>query len=46
VPTSVAVAYWPGNPLLNPAVLVFLRFVVPWQWTVTRAVVGVAVVMR
>jgi hypothetical protein len=35
-----------GNPLLNPAVLVFLCFVVPWQWTVTRAAVGVAVVVR
>ncbi|BBZ44802.1 hypothetical protein MPRM_20830 [Mycobacterium parmense] len=40
-----AVAYWLGNPLLNPAVLVFLLFVAPWQWTVTRAVVGLAVVL-
>jgi uncharacterized protein len=34
-----------GNPLLNPAVLVFLFFVAPWQWTVTRAVVGIATVI-
>jgi hypothetical protein len=27
VPTSVAVAYWLGNPLLNPAVLAFPCFV-------------------
>lgn len=40
-----AVAYWLGNPLLNPAVLVFLLFVTPWQWTLTRIVVGVAAVL-
>ncbi len=40
-----AVAYWLGNPLLNPAVLVFLLFVAPWQWTVTRLLVGVAAVL-
>lgn len=38
VPTAGVVAYWLGNPLLNPAVLVFLLFVAPWQWTVTRLV--------
>jgi uncharacterized membrane protein YraQ (UPF0718 family) len=45
VPTAAAVAYWLGNPLLNPAVLVFLAFVAPWPWTVTRLVVGVLVVV-
>jgi uncharacterized membrane protein YraQ (UPF0718 family) len=45
VPTAVAVAYWLGSPLLNPAVLAFLFFVAPWQWTVTRAVVGLVVVV-
>jgi hypothetical protein len=39
-PTAPAVAYWLGNPLLNPAVVVFLLFVAPWQWTVTRLVVA------
>jgi hypothetical protein len=29
VSTSAALAYWLGNPLLNPAVLVFLLFVHP-----------------
>ncbi len=42
---AAAVAYWLGNPLLNPAVLVFLALVAPWQWTVTRAVIGVIVVV-
>jgi uncharacterized membrane protein YraQ (UPF0718 family) len=36
------VAYWLGNPLLNPAVLVFLFLVAPWEWGVTRLLVGVA----
>ncbi|KUI37981.1 permease [Mycobacterium sp. IS-1590] len=42
---AAAVAYWLGNPLLNPAVLVFLVCVAPWQWTATRLVVGVGVVV-
>ncbi|WP_244275446.1 permease [Mycobacterium europaeum] len=42
---AAAVAYWLANPLLNPAVLVFLFFVAPWQWTLTRMVVGVATVL-
>jgi uncharacterized protein len=42
---AAAIAYWLGNPLLNPAVLVFLFFVAPWQWTLTRLVVGVAAVL-
>ncbi|BCI51174.1 hypothetical protein NIIDNTM18_04520 [Mycolicibacterium litorale] len=45
VTRAAAVAYWLGNPLLNPAVLVFLLFVAPWQWTVTRLAVGVAAVV-
>jgi len=45
VPTAGVVAYWLGNPLLNPAVLVFLALVAPWQWVVTRLVVGLVVVV-
>jgi hypothetical protein len=45
VSTAAALAYWLGNPLLNPAVLVFLVFVAPWQWTATRLVVGVLIVV-
>src|SRR3954452_17236229 len=45
VSTAAALAYWLGNPLLNPAVLLFLAFVAPWQWTLTRVVVGVLVVV-
>ena len=43
--TSASVAYWLGNPLLNPAVLVFLAILAPWQWTVTRLLVGAVVVI-
>jgi uncharacterized membrane protein YraQ (UPF0718 family) len=39
------VAYWLANPLLNPAVIAFLAFVAPWQWAVTRVVVGGVVVV-
>lgn len=42
---AAAVAYWLGNPVLNPAVLVFLALVAPWQWTATRLVVGIATVI-
>jgi uncharacterized membrane protein YraQ (UPF0718 family) len=43
-PTSAVLAYWIGNPMLNPAVLVFLALVAPWQWVVTRIVVGALLV--
>lgn len=43
--TSGAVAYWLANPLLNPAVLLFLAFLAPWQWTATRIVAGLAITL-
>ncbi|MBC3192813.1 permease [Pseudonocardia sp. C8] len=45
VSTAAAIAYWLGNPLLNPAVLVFLVLVAPWEWTATRLVVGLLIVV-
>jgi uncharacterized membrane protein YraQ (UPF0718 family) len=45
VSPAAALAYWLGNPLLNPAVIVFLALVAPWQWTVTRIAVGALVVV-
>jgi uncharacterized protein len=44
VPTSTALAYWLGNPVLNPAVLAFLALVAPWQWAAARIVGGVLLV--
>lgn len=43
--TTASLAYWLGNPLLNPAVLVFLFLVAPWQFGVVRIIVGAAVVV-
>ncbi|MDT7804861.1 MAG: uncharacterized protein QOI78_8294 [Actinomycetota bacterium] len=40
-----AVAYWLGNPVLNPAVLVFLVLVGPWQWAASRLLAGIALVL-
>ena len=40
-----ALAYWLGNPLLNPAVLAFLALVLPWQFMVTRLVVGIGLAL-
>jgi uncharacterized protein len=42
---SAAATFWLANPVLNPAVLVFLALVGPWQWPVTRLVVGVVLVL-
>jgi len=41
---SGTVAFWLGNPALNPVVLVFCLAVLPWPWSVLRLASGVAVV--
>ncbi len=41
---GATLAYWLGNTLLNPAVLVFMGLVLGWQWTALRLAVGVIVV--
>lgn len=43
VSSSAALAYWVGNPLLNPAVIVFLALVLPWQFAATRLFVGLLI---
>ena len=45
LPRPAALAHWLGNPLLNPAVLVFLFLVAPWQWGLTRLLVGLLLVI-
>lgn len=45
VPLPSVVAYWLGNPVLNPAVIVFLALVGPWEWAATRLVVGLGLVL-
>jgi hypothetical protein len=39
-----ALVYWLANPVLNPAALVFIGFVLGWQWAALRLVVGIALV--
>jgi uncharacterized membrane protein YraQ (UPF0718 family) len=42
---GASVAFWLGNPALNPAVLAFSFFVLGWQWTVLRAAAGVLLIL-
>lgn len=37
-------AYWLGNPILNPATMIFMGFVLGWQWVALRIVIGVVLV--
>ncbi|SPB13383.1 membrane protein [Caballeronia novacaledonica] len=41
---GAAVAFWLGNTVLNPAALVFMGFVLGWQWTGLRLALGVLMV--
>lgn len=45
VPTGAALAWWLGNPVLNPAVLAFLALVLPWPYAATRLAVGLLLVV-
>lgn len=40
-----ALAFWMGNPLLNPATLVFMGFVLGWHFAFIRLVAGVLTVL-
>jgi uncharacterized membrane protein YraQ (UPF0718 family) len=40
-----ALAFWMGNPLLNPATLVFMGFVLGWQFALIRLAAGLATVL-
>jgi uncharacterized membrane protein YraQ (UPF0718 family) len=39
-----ALAFWLGNSVLNPATLVFMGFVLGWNWAALRLVLGVLMV--
>lgn len=41
---GAAIAFWLGNTVLNPATLVFMGFVLGWQWVGLRVVLGVLMV--
>jgi len=40
-----ALAFWMGNPLLNPATLVFMGFVLGWHFAAIRLVAGLVTVL-
>ncbi|MET3576520.1 permease [Bhargavaea ullalensis] len=44
VSVGAALAFWLGNPVLNPAVLIFMSFVLSWKFTLLRAAVGMVIV--
>jgi uncharacterized protein len=41
---GAAIAFWLGNSVLNPATLVFVGFVLGWNWTALRLVLGLLMV--
>jgi len=41
VSVGAALAFWLGNPLLNPATLIFMFFVLSWKFMVMRIVFGI-----
>jgi uncharacterized membrane protein YraQ (UPF0718 family) len=44
VSTGAVLAYWVGNPVLNPATIVFMGFVLGWNWAVLRILMGIVLV--
>jgi len=44
VASGAALAFWIGNPTLNPAVLAFLLLALPWQFTAIRLAAGLVLV--
>jgi hypothetical protein len=41
---AAATAFWLGNTVLNPATLIFMGFVLGWQWTGLRVALGIPLV--
>jgi uncharacterized membrane protein YraQ (UPF0718 family) len=39
-----AIAFWFGNTILNPAALAFMGFVLGWNWTALRLLLGILMV--
>lgn len=42
---GAALAYWLGNPILNPATIIFMGFVLSWKFALLRIVAGVIMVL-
>ncbi|MBO0886527.1 MAG: permease, partial [Acidimicrobiales bacterium] len=41
---GATIAYWVGNPVLNPATMVFMGLVLGWRWVGLRILVGLPLV--
>jgi uncharacterized protein len=41
---GASLAFWMGNPILNPATMIFMGFVLGWHWVGLRIVVGLVMV--
>ncbi|KIL39903.1 membrane protein [Gordoniibacillus kamchatkensis] len=44
VSPGAALAFWLGNPTLNPATILFMVFVLPWPFAVLRVLLGILLV--
>lgn len=42
---GAAIAFWLGNTILNPATLVFMGFVLGWNWAALRVGLGILMVL-
>lgn len=42
---GAALGYWLANPVLNPATIVFMGFVLGWNWALLRIVMGAILVL-
>jgi len=38
---GASLAFWIGNPTINPATLIFMTFVLSWKFTLLRLVIGI-----
>lgn len=41
---GATIAYWLGNPVINPATIVFMGLVLGWRWAALRIVMGLLLV--
>ncbi|WP_223068509.1 permease [Paenibacillus caui] len=42
VSVGSSLAFWLGNPTINPATLIFMTFVLSWKFTLLRLIFGIA----
>jgi uncharacterized membrane protein YraQ (UPF0718 family) len=44
VAPGAVLAYWIGNPVLNPATIIFMGFVLGWNWALLRIAMGLCLI--